>query len=147
MIDLENSRQVIDLMSGSRADLRSNDVGFKSDEGSPSTWLNPTNVVSNKLSKSEILSLYKKHLKLTFIISCGFLMMMMQLYIPNNSNRLKYNKYPWSLLPSDLSEKYVCMLLQPFGQSALLMSAARATVSNLKIGHSTIVGLCSVRFL
>ena len=50
-------------------------------------------------------------------------MMMMQLYIPNNSNRLKYNKYPWSLLPSDPSEKYVCMLLQPFGQSALLMSA------------------------
>ena len=52
MIDLENSRQVIDLMSGSQADLRSNDVEFKSDEDSPSTWLNPTDMVSNKLPKN-----------------------------------------------------------------------------------------------
>ena len=53
VIELENNHQVIDLMSGPQADLRSNDVEYKSDEDLPSTWLNPMDVVSNKLHKSE----------------------------------------------------------------------------------------------
>ena len=39
-----------------RSDLRNNDVEYKSDEDLPSTWLNPTDVVSNKLHKSECIN-------------------------------------------------------------------------------------------